>query len=219
MQLVFWRKKLYNRTEVLAAADQARVRGQHRKAIKGYRKVLAVDPSDPVVHGKLAPLLARTRKRGEALASFQLAAQGHIKAGFLDRAIAVYVQAAGFFPEESTLWHDIARAEATLGRRADAVNALVKGSGYLGRRAALRPQAIQLLDSALKITPWHPDATLAMARLLAKQGDRAAGVALLEDLASRVRGPAFRRVRWALVRLAPTPGNAWRWVRSLFGKR
>ncbi len=218
---MFWRrKKTYNRTEVLAAADQARARGQHRKAIKGYRRILAADPSDPVVHGKLAPLLARSRRqRGEALASFQLAAQGHIKAGFSDRAISVYVQAAGFFPEEANLWHDIARAEATQGRRADAVNALVKGSGHVGRRAALRPQAIQLLETALKIEPWHLDATLALARLLAKQGDRDAGVLLLEDLASRARGPAFRRVRWAIVRLAPSPANGWRWLRSLFGKR
>ena len=218
--MAFWRKKPFDRIEALTAADRARSRGQHRKAIKGYRKILAVDPSDPVVHGKLAPLLARKRgQRREALASFQRAAEGHFKAGFFDRAIAVYVQAAGFFPEEVTLWQDIARMESIQGRRADAVNALVTGSGHLGRRAALRPQAIELLESALQIAPWHPDATLAMARLLVKRGDRPAGVALLEDLAARSRGRVLTRVRWAIVRLAPSPANAWRWLRALFGAR
>ncbi len=217
---MFWRKKPYDRTEVLATADRARARGQHRKAIKGYRKILVVDPSDPVVHGKLAPLLARSRRqRGEALASFQLAAQGHLKTGFSDRALAVYMQATGFFPEEAVLWEEIARMEQIRGRRADAVNALLKGSGHLGRRAALRPKAIKLLESALQIEPWHLEATLALGRLVARQGDRDAGIALLEDLASRVRGRALGRVRWALVRLEPTPGNVWRWVRALFGSR
>jgi tetratricopeptide (TPR) repeat protein len=216
---VFWRKKPYDRGQVLATADRARTRGQYRKAIQGYRQILKVNPSDLSVLGKLAPLLVHARQRAEALSCFQRAAQGHFLAGFADRAAAVYAQAAGFFPQEAPLWEEMARLEQLRGRRADAVNALVAGSGHVGRRARLRGRAIQMLEEALRIEPWHLEATLALARLLARQGDRAAGMTCLEDLASRVRGRGLRRVRWAMVRLAPTPGHGWRWLKSVMGSR
>ncbi len=211
----FFKAKPYNRSEVLALADQARVKGRHRKAIKHYRAILAVDPSDAVVLGKLAPLLARnTRLRGEALASFQQAAQGHLKAGFSDRAIAVYVQAAEHFPERAELWADIANTHRAQGRRADAVNALVKGGGQLARHRALRAKAVELFEAARALEPWHFGATTSLARLLAKQGDRAAATALLEELATRVSGRDVRLVRWHIVRISPTPRHLWRWFRA-----
>jgi tetratricopeptide (TPR) repeat protein len=210
----FWRKKAYDRTELLAAADRARAQGRRRRAIRGYRKVLEADPLDHVVHGKLAPVLAQMKRRGEALASFELAAQGQLKAGFTDRALAMYVQAASHFPEEASLWEEIARLEHMRGRRADAVQALIEGGRELGRRAELRPIGVRLLKSALDLEPWHPPATMALARLLVKERERGEALALLEDLAQRVRGPARRRARGAILRLAPTPGNAWLWLRA-----
>jgi tetratricopeptide (TPR) repeat protein len=210
----FWRKKPYDRTQILASADRARAQGRLKKAIQGYRKVLEVDPSDHVVHGKLAPLLARKRRRGEALASFELAAQGQLKAGFSDRALAVYVHATSFFPEEPALWEEIARLEQIRGRRADAVRALIEGGGHLARNAQLRPIGVRLLKGALDIEPWHPEATMALARLLTQEKEREEALALLEDLAQRARGAARRRALGAVFRLAPTPGSAWRWLRA-----
>jgi Tfp pilus assembly protein PilF len=210
--VTLWRKKPYDRVEVLAAADRARARGQVRKAIAGYRKVLAADPGDIAVHGKIAPLLARTRQADEALKSFQLAAQGHVKAGFQDRALAVYTQAAAHFPQEAWIWDEIARLHLLRGRRADAVNALVGGGRRLEHVA--RPKGIALLRKALEIEPWHLEASLALSRLLAKGGEKEEAKGLLEDLGGRVRGSARRQVRGALFRLSPTPGNAWRWLRG-----
>jgi Tfp pilus assembly protein PilF len=208
--MTFWRKKPYERTEVLAAADKARAQGRIRKAVAGYRKVLEVDPGDIAVHGKIAPLLARRRQRDEALRSFQFAAQGHLKAGFQDRALAVYTQAAAHFPEEAWIWDEIARLHLLRGRRADAVNALLDGGTRLGRQ--VRPKGIALLRKALEIEPWHLEATLALARLLARNRERVEALELLEDLAQRVRGKGRRRVRRAIFGMSPTPGNAWRWM-------
>jgi len=210
--MALWRKKPYDRTEVLAAADKARAQGRIRKAVAGYRKVLAVDPNDIAVHGKIAPLLAQRRQRDEALRSFQFAAQGHLKAGFQDRALAVYTQAAAHFPEEAWIWDEIARLHLLRGRRADAVNALLDGGIRLGRQ--VRPKGIVLLRKALEIEPWHLEATLALARLLARSGEKVEALDMLEDLAQRVRGKGRRRVRRAIFGLSATPGNAWRWLRG-----
>jgi tetratricopeptide (TPR) repeat protein len=208
----FWRRKPYSRTETLAAADKARATGRARKAVALYRKVLANDPSDATVHGKIAPLLAQIRKeRGAALASFELAAQGHLKAGFSDRALAMTVQAASYFPEEASLWEEIARLHMIRARRADAVNALIDGGNAIGR-TRFRAGGLRLLRKALEIEPWHLQATLALARLLAKEQEREEALALLEDLSERVRGKGRRRVRRAVLRLSFTPVNLWRWI-------
>lgn len=208
----FWRRKPYSRTETLAAADEARAAGRARRAVALYRKVLANDPSDATVHGKIAPLLAQSKKeRGQALASFELAAQGHLKAGFSDRALAMTVQAASYFPEEASLWEEIARLHMIRARRADAVNALIDGGNAIGR-TRFRAGGLRLLRKALEIEPWHLQATLALARLLAKEQEKEEALALLEDLSDRVRGKGRRRVRRAILRLSFTPVNLWRWI-------
>ncbi len=211
--MAFWRKKPYDRTQTLAQAEKARGQGRTDKAIKLYRAVLAKEPNDAVVHGKIAPLLARRKKlRGEALASFRLAAQGQLKAGFTDRAIALYVQAAALFPLETELWEEIARLDQVRGRRADAIDALMEGAGHLGKTKPTRPEAARLLRKALEMEPWHLEATLRLARRLAKDREKEEALALLEDIAGRVRGRGRRRVRRAIFRISPNPANAWRWL-------
>jgi len=211
--VALWHKRPYDRSQTLAEAEKARGQGRTAKAIKLYRAVLAKEPNDAVVHGKIAPLLARRKKlRGEALASFRLAAQGQLKAGFTDRAIALYVQAAAFFPLETELWEEIARLDQARGRRADAIEALMEGAGHLGKMKPTRPEGARLLRQALEMEPWHLAATLQLARLLARDREKEEALALLEDIAGRVRGRGRRRVRRAIFRISPTPGNAWRWL-------
>ena len=60
---MFWRKKAYDRSAVLDAADKARGRGRVRKAIAGYSQILAQDPNDHQVHARIAPLLASEERR------------------------------------------------------------------------------------------------------------------------------------------------------------
>ena len=211
--MAFWRKKPFDRSQTLAEADKARGQGRTDKAIKLYRAVLAKEPNDTVVHGKIAPLLARRKKlRGEALASFRLAAQGQLKAGFTDRAVALYVQAAAFFPLESELWEEISRLEQVRGRRADAIAALIEGAGHLGKTKRTRSEAARLLRRALEVEPWHLETTLRLARFLAGGREKEEALALLEDIAGRVHGKGRRRVRRAIFRISPTPANAWRWL-------
>jgi Tfp pilus assembly protein PilF len=212
--VAFWSRKAFSRAEVLAAADSARARGRRRKAIAGYRQVLAHDPADVAVHGKLAPLLAQAGRQSEALRSFRAAAEGQRKAGFLDKAVAVYLQASALLPYESTLWERIAALHVERQRRADAVTALVKG-GRACAQGGQRADGVRLLRQAVELEPWHPDATFSLARLLARTGERQEAWALLEGLAGRLRGQGLRRVRAAQFWLRPTPAALWRWVRAV----
>jgi Tfp pilus assembly protein PilF len=210
--MAFWRRKPYDRVRVLQAADRARARGRLEKAIAGYRQVLAEDPGDLAVHGKIAPLLARTGRDEEALRSFEVAAKGHLDKGFVDRGLAVYVQAAGHYPERAFFWEEAARLHLLRGTRADAARALVDGGVATGEHVVKTGE--RLLRRALEIDPWHAEGRLALSRLLRRQGRRGEARALLEELAPRLSGSELRRVRGALFRLGPTPAAAWRWLRA-----
>ncbi|HEY7724479.1 MAG TPA: hypothetical protein VH880_04045 [Anaeromyxobacteraceae bacterium] len=213
---MWWGKRKYDRNELVAAADRARAGGRTKKAIAGYRKVLEVEPGDLAVHAKVAPLLARTGQKADALASFRTAAEGQLKAGFTDRGVSLYVQAAGAFPEEYALWEEIARLHLLRGLRADAVAVLLGGGRRLHRSRDLAV-AGRVLRRALEIEPWHPATTMLLARVLAGGGRKGEALGLVDGLDGRSRGRARRRVRWLAFRISPSPGRLWRAIRATLG--
>jgi tetratricopeptide (TPR) repeat protein len=207
---VLWgKKRKVDRNELIAAADRARARGRTKKAIAGYRRVLEVAPGDPAVHAKLAPLLARTGRKDEALASFRSAAAAQIKAGFTDRGVSLLVQAADAFPEEYALWEEITRLHLQRGRRADALAALLGGGKRLLHSRQLTAGG-QVLRRALEIEPWHPQATTLLARVLARSGRKGEALELVDGLDARTRGAHRRRLRWLAFRISPSPRRLWR---------
>jgi cytochrome c-type biogenesis protein CcmH/NrfG len=210
--MVLRQRKPYIRARVLEKADRARGRGRLKKAIAGYRQVLQADPKDAAVHGKIAPLLARTGQPSEALASFEAAARIHLGAGFSDRALSIVVQAARFFPERASFWEAASRLHLRRGRRVDAATVLTKGGTRVG--AAAPAEGVRLLRLALAVDTWNVGTRLALARLLRRQQRRAEARALLEELAPRLSGQDLRRVRRALFWIAPTPAAGWRWLRA-----
>ena len=212
--MLFRQKAPLSRNELIADADKARAKGKLKKAIAGYRKALELEPGDPVVHGKLAPLLARAKQSEAALESFHAAARGHLDKGFADKALAVYTQAADTFPYHMSLWQQLSQLNLTKGRKADAVRVLLRGRLYF-RRKNERREAVTLLKEALALDGELFEPRLDLARLLALQGQRAEALALLEPMVKGLEGGALRRVRWTLARVSPSVGAWWRWLRAV----
>lgn len=204
-------KKKLDRTELLAQADRCRARGRRKRAIALYGLLLKQDPNDLAVHGKIAPLLAAAGLGDQAMASFRAAAAGHTSAGFVDRGIAVLRQAADAFPEDESLWTEIANFHVQRGRRGDAVAALSTGGERL-LHGRFRPLGAKLLRRALELEPWNVKATLLLAKTLAKERRSDEAVALLEGLARRTGGGARRQALGLCFRLAPTPRRLLRWI-------
>ncbi len=213
-----WGNHPYNRTEELAAADVARAHGRRRQAIAGYRRVLEVNPEDLTVHAKIAPLLAATGDRDGALKSFRTAADGQAKAGFHERALSLFIQAAEHYPEEEALWPEIARLHLQRGRRAEAVAALTQG-GWRLHLARQYPVAERVLRLALQFAPHDADASANLPRTVRAAGRRDEAVQLLEDLAKRVHGRRLAAVRGIVFRVHPTFGHLWSWMGAFFRRR
>ncbi|HXZ86326.1 MAG TPA: tetratricopeptide repeat protein [Myxococcota bacterium] len=206
-------KPTYDRSESLARAAKAEGRGKRKKAIAEYRKVLAQEPDNPAILVKLAALLAQTKQLDEARARFQAAAETYAKQEFDDKSLAVYRQAVTYLPKRVELWERMAQLDVKRKRVPEAIRDLLEGSAKFRRRAE-RQSAIRLLRMAIKVEPWQFEATMRLARLLAKEGARPEARSLYEGLCERNRAVRLRKVRGAQFRLAPTPAAAWRWLRA-----
>jgi len=215
-----WKTKAskVDRVKLMRRAAAARAKGKDRKAIALYRQVLEREPEDPALHKKLAPLYAKTNQAPEALASYQVAAEGLLRRGFNDQAIGLLRGAAGQLPTEVVLWQSVAELELQRGRRVDAVAVLVTGRGHLRKRNQ-RLLAIQLLADARKIDPSAFRVSYDLACLLAKTGRPALAVRLLEELAGRPDREQLARVRGRQLRLSPGPGTLGRYLRALVLRR
>ncbi len=213
--MLFGSKEPKTRSEIIAEADRARAKGKLKKAIAGYRKALELDPKDPVVHGKLAPLLARSKQPEAALESFRTAAQGHLDKGFADKALAVYVQAADVFPLQVSLWQQMAQLHVSKGKRVEAVKTLLRGRFHF-RRKADRPGAITLLREVLALDPMLFEVKLDLGLQLARENQKSEAMELLNPMLLDVRDRRqLHRLRWTLLRVSPSMGAWGRWLRAL----
>lgn len=200
------------RSEILAEADRARLRGRVKKAVAGYRKALESDPTDPSVNVKLGPLLARLGEAEEGARCFRTAAKRHLDAGFTDRAAAVNLAATAVFPLDAGFRLELSRINVARGRKQDGVQALLDG-GKAQMKAKNPEGAAVLYNRALALEPWHLETGLALVPVLARTGRADEARALVDGLVQRYRGHARRRIRWVAFRVWPGLGTFWRWLR------
>ncbi len=208
------RNKQYDRTRILAAAAKARKRRRYQKSLELYQRVLEVEPENPDVLRRVAPLLARTRQPAEAWATYRRAAERLVEQGFVDQAIGVYREASSYLPTEVGVWQALADLELERKRPADAVNTLLEGRQHF-RSKRLRRQCIDLLIRARKIAPSHFKVNFDLAGQLAKAGARERAVRVLEGLLPHAQRGQRRRIRARLFWISPAPGTAWRWLRAV----
>ena len=207
------RTQTYDRKRILEQAARAARRRRARRAVSLYRRVLAVEPGNPELLEKLAPLLARAGQDFDAWLAFKAAAQARLQQGRVDRALAVWYDATRALPRRIDAWLALAELERQRGRRDAALSALLAGRRcFRGRR--WRAHAIHLLRQARRLRPGDVEVALELARLLAVSGQGAEAELLLAELARRSQGPALRRVRAAHWRIAPSLQHTWLWLRA-----
>lgn len=211
-------KKPFDRARVLSAAAKAQARRRYKKALALYQEVFRTEPNNPELHRKIAPLLVRTKQHEKAWVSFRFAAEALAQEGFLEKAIGVYREAAHYLPHEVGAWLAVAELHVQRDRPTSAVEALLEGRSHFRRRKH-RPEAIRLLARAHEIDPSHFGATLDLAALLKKTGNRRIALQLLRDLAPRCHRGQLLRLRGVQFRLCPTPAAGLRWLRALLTGR
>lgn len=212
--MLFWREKSYDREKCLAAAAKAQAGGRTKKAVGHYKRVLEADPDDHIVHAKVAPLLARLRRFEEAWMSFKIAGSKYLTAGFSQKAISMYSQAAKFMPRNPEVWEAMANVYVRQGKRAEAMHTLFNGHRFF-RNGPGRDRAVGMLRKAFELDPWNFEVTMGLSKLLRKV-DPVESMGLLAGLSARVKGRELRSVSLAMFLAEPGFPTAWRWVKAVW---
>lgn len=203
----------FDRDVSLRLAEEFRAKKKPKKAVAELEKVLKANPSDAGAHAKLGPLLAQLGDRFRAAESFLIAANDLDARGFKDKALSLWLQVAQTRITDLGAWQKVAQFHAARGHKADGVKVLLQAADLQEGKEG-RANAISLLRDVLVLDAHHLDATLELAPLLAKSGEKAEARALLDDAASWSAGPALKRVRKAQFALSPGVGTLWRWLRG-----
>ncbi|MCG8591528.1 MAG: hypothetical protein MJE66_19710 [Proteobacteria bacterium] len=210
---LFGRGNDYDRARILDAAGKAKAKNRRRTAIRLYRRVLAIEPGNAELHGRIAPLLADVGSRFDAWRSYRIAAQALTRDGRDEQALAFYRDATSRLPREFGAWQAQARLERKLGHKDTAVETLLAGRRRF-RRRGLRPQAIALLRQALEIAPSRRSIVIDLARLLARTRQEEEALLLLERSAERATGRELLSIRSVQWRITPTLRHTWLWLRA-----
>ncbi|MCP4004192.1 MAG: hypothetical protein GY725_08360 [bacterium] len=206
----------YDRTRILQAAARAQARRQRRRAIRLYRRVIALETGNAELHTRIAPLLAEVGQDFDAWISYRIAGRTYLKEGRPESALATYRDAVRCMPRCVEVWLAIAKLHRHEGRSHEAVDSLLEGYRYF-RGRKLRPQAIHLLQALREIEPRHLLGTLELARTLARASREAESSALLHDLSRHLRSPEeLERLRFTQWRLHSSLGNTVRWLRARY---
>ncbi|MBM4382603.1 MAG: tetratricopeptide repeat protein [Deltaproteobacteria bacterium] len=207
------RNDSYERARELDAAAIARRRGRVQEAISHYERVLRAEPKNPELLRRIAPLFAQANEPDRAWNSYRAAAQEFLSAGFADKAIGVYREAAQVMPRTAIAWLSIAELEQSRGRIVDAKLALLTGRGHYREREDACVAA-DLLRRALAIDASDFDARLDLAHCERKAGEtRLALASLAEALA--LRPDTVKRIRWEELRTERTSVRFFAWLRAL----
>ena len=214
---MFGSKKDKSRSDHLATAGKARAKGNKKKAIAVYQKILEETPDVHEIHQKLAPLLAETKQFAASWASFKMVAEYYEGINHPDKAISIYSQATRYIPKECKAWEKFAALQDKKGHTGEALKTLLAGrENFKGRK--YRVEAIRLLQQAWKLKPWDFQLSVNLARLLVKARAKGKALKLLSGLAERESNKNLRLVRGMIFRTSPTPITLWHWLRaSLFG--
>ena len=203
----------YDRARLLDAAARARRRGRVQEAITHYQRVLAVEPRNPELLRRVAPLLAQADEPDRAWTAYRAAAEEFKHAGFADKAVGVYREAASQMPRTAVAWLSIAELEAARGRLVDAKLALLTGRAQYRKREDVCVAA-DLLRRALALDPSDFDARLDLAHCERRAGEVERA---LESLAAALvlRPDRGSVIRWRELRVQPSGARFWAWLRAL----
>jgi tetratricopeptide (TPR) repeat protein len=210
---LFSRQITFDRKKLLEQAEAATKKRRFRRAVALYRQLLAAEPRNPVLHARIAPLLARTGQHFDAWESFRISAEAPEIADDAQRAAKHFERATSALPQNLEGWRALARARLRCQKPDAALEALRDGRKAF-RKKRFTSQAIALLRDAREIEPWNPGIVLDLARLLAGRRQAAEALFLLEALERRSRDDAIHDIRKRVFLINPTFGNAWRWLRS-----
>ncbi len=193
-------------SDALAALDEVATRmqrsGRDGEAIEVFRKIVELDPTNPLPHLRLAEALSRNKDGDGAVTEFGIAAGQLVKLGRRDDALKV--------------------VERLLHHKPDPVHARIAAELYLARAQPNDGlQALAKLQICFQSNPKDLDTLALLARAFNAIGQAAKGIEVQKEMArlaqEQGKTELFKQIVERLVRLAPNDEGVKRIVASMQG--
>ncbi len=177
-----------NRAKVIAAAHKYLAKGNLRKAIREYEKLLKEDPADIRTKLKVGDLLFRLGEKDRAVRTFEEVAKFYSDQGFLLKSVAVYKQVQKMKPDDIGIHLALAELYRQIGLAGDAITQY-RHAIMLQKKAGL---SAQRLDTARKMVELDQD----NARLRISLAEELSSEGMVDEAVAEFRA-AYRILREA----------------------
>ena len=158
-----------NRAKVIASAHKFLAKGNLKRAVKEYEKVLKEDPSDIRTKLKVADLLFRLGEKDRATATFEEVARFYSTQGFLLKAVAVYKQVQKLKPDDVDTHQALAALYQQIGLVSDAISQFRQAIA-LQEKAGLTLDRMKTAQRMLELDPDNARLRVALAEDFSREG-------------------------------------------------
>jgi len=141
---------------------------EYDKSLICYQHAAGVAPKDPVPQEKIARIYEYTEKAGEAAQAFLKAAELHLNARDVEKAIDNWRKALSHIPDHLLTRQRLAAIYERLGKRAEAVEEYIAAASIMQRGGDLT-RALRTVEYAAQLMPESQDARFALHTIRASQ--------------------------------------------------
>lgn len=167
-------------------------KGQHRKAVAEYQKILAADPKDVRVRVKLLDLYGKIGKNAEAIEEAGRISDSYVDQGFTLRAIAIWKQVQRIDPDNPDIYSKMGELYIQQKLMGDAIAAFKRGVELL-RELERFGEAGDLLARMEELSPDNVAIKVHLAELHLQEGKTEEFQQQLEKVVVQLKGEGRSR--------------------------
>ena len=143
-----------SKDKLLANAQKFISKGQTKKAIAEYRKLVDAFPKDVRNRQKLAELLSRDTRKEDALTEYEAVAKHYTETGFYLKAIAVFKQMQKIESSRADIYHRLAELNEKQGLIGNALTEYRNLVAFYDKNQMHR-EAIEVLEKMAELDPGN----------------------------------------------------------------
>ncbi len=137
-------------------------------ALQCYKRAASLSPDDPVGQEKIARIYERMGKLNDAISTSLQAAELHLKARAVDKAIDNWVRVLSLTPENIAVRSKLAAVYEKLGRKDDAATEYIATASIFQHSGDLT-RALKVIERAFQAMPDHQEIRMALSMLRSNQ--------------------------------------------------
>ena len=174
-----------SKDKLLANAQKFLSKGQTKKAIDEYQKLVDAFPKDVRNRQKFAELLSREKRKEEALKEYEVVAKHYTETGFYLKAIAVFKQMQKIESSRADIYHRLAELNEKQGLVGNALTEYRNLVAFYDKNQ-MHSEAIEVLEKMVELDPGNLNVLAKVAECYMVTGQNDLALAKFNEVITRL---------------------------------